>query len=200
MHLAPEHPRPHFDDRLCSRVVGFAATCPGHSGKETGGAFTRPPPDGKLAPVVGKDAGDIWQTLTYCGGHLGTPGRVPCQQEVTPTSGRASSMSRGRQGTLSLSGPCSVLPSSRQPTGAVAARWSVLGVAATSTSASGHRRYKPGHKRSLVRPWRMSSEGFEKILDHHPVSEGGEAVHCQHCVQWGWCAADFDKGCCGSVE
>ena len=40
---------------------------------------------------------------------------------------------------------------------------------------------------------------FEKVLDHHLASEKGE-VHCQHCEQWGWCAADLDQGCCGSVE
>ena len=32
------------------------------------------------------------------------------------------------------------------------------------------------------------------------ASEEGEAVHCQHCVQLGWCAVDLDQECCESVE
>ena len=48
-------------------------------------------------------------------------------------------MSPGRQGTLSPSGPSSVLLSSRQPTGAVASRWLVPVVAATPAPAGGHR-------------------------------------------------------------
>ena len=36
VHLAPGHLKPQFDDRLCSRVIRFAAKCPGHSDKERG--------------------------------------------------------------------------------------------------------------------------------------------------------------------
>uniref|UniRef100_A0A8C4S7B1 Low density lipoprotein receptor-related protein 8, apolipoprotein e receptor n=1 Tax=Erpetoichthys calabaricus TaxID=27687 RepID=A0A8C4S7B1_ERPCA len=42
-------------------------------------------------------------------------------------------------------------------------------------------------------------DGFEEILVHHPASQEGEAVQCQHCIWWGWCAADLDSGRCGSV-
>ncbi|KAK0146539.1 hypothetical protein N1851_014145 [Merluccius polli] len=70
--------------------------------------------------MVGEDAGQTWQTQTYCEGLLGT----------SPTSGRALTMYWGRQGTLSPSGPCSAPPLLRRPTGAVAARWSVPAVAA----------------------------------------------------------------------
>ncbi|KAK0147743.1 hypothetical protein N1851_012563 [Merluccius polli] len=72
--------------------------------------------------MVGEDAGQTWQTQTYCEGLLGT----------SPTSGRALTMYWGRQGTLSPSGPCSAPPLLRRPTGAVAARWPVPAVAANA--------------------------------------------------------------------
>ena len=125
MHLAPGHPRLQLDDQLCSRVIRFATACPGHSGKKRGGAFNQPPPGGELASVVGEDVGETWQTQTYSEGLLGTSG-VPHQKELI--SRTALSTSPGRQGTLSLSGPCSVVPSSRRPTDAVAARWTPPGL------------------------------------------------------------------------
>ncbi|KAI3356008.1 hypothetical protein L3Q82_017276 [Scortum barcoo] len=56
-----------------------------------------------------------WQTQTYCEGLLGTSGRVPLSgRSSTPTSGRDSHRFRGRLGTLSPSGPCSLPPLSTQ--------------------------------------------------------------------------------------
>ena len=71
MHLVPPGPlRPLFADHLCSRVVEFAAACPGHSGEERHGAVNQPPAGGELAPVVGKDAGRPSQYIWVCWEHL----------------------------------------------------------------------------------------------------------------------------------
>ena len=80
VHLAPGHPRPQFDDRLCSCVVRFAAACPGHSGEERGGGFNRPPPGGELAQAAGVEYGETGQT--YHEGLLGALGGVPHQKEL----------------------------------------------------------------------------------------------------------------------
>lgn len=44
---APGHPRPHFDHRICGRIVRFAAAWVGHPGEERGGAINWSPPGGK---------------------------------------------------------------------------------------------------------------------------------------------------------
>ena len=126
-----------------------------------------------------------------------------------------------RLDSRNASGPCSVPPLLRWPTGAMAARWSVPVLAATPTPTGepalidavklkeSYRaflvcgpheaadRYRQAKRcvamavdeaktrasGEFVRPW--SGHGlpdrFEKVLDHHPASEEGEAVHCQHC-------------------
>ncbi|KAI3376614.1 hypothetical protein L3Q82_017048, partial [Scortum barcoo] len=63
-----------------------------------------------------EEVGQTWQTQTYCEGLLGTSGLSPLSgRSSTPTSGRASHRFRGRLGTLSPSGPCSLPPlSTRQ--------------------------------------------------------------------------------------
>uniref|UniRef100_A0A672GK21 Disintegrin and metalloproteinase domain-containing protein 33-like n=1 Tax=Salarias fasciatus TaxID=181472 RepID=A0A672GK21_SALFA len=67
-------------------------------------------------------------------------GPVQYDRISTPTSGRASLMSRGRLGTLSPSGPCSPPPLSKQPVGAVVVRSPVPVVAATPEPGGGDRR------------------------------------------------------------
>ncbi|KAI3364202.1 hypothetical protein L3Q82_010810 [Scortum barcoo] len=71
-----------------------------------------------------KEVGQTWQTQTYCEGLLGTSGRALCQGGLQlPPSGRASHRFRGRLGTLSPSGPCSLPPlSTRQQFEVVDAR------------------------------------------------------------------------------
>lgn len=41
---------------------------------------------------------------------------------------------------------------------------------------------------------------FEEILVYHAVAQEGEALHHQHCVQWGWGTADLDSESCRLVE
>ena len=60
---------------------------------------------------------------------------------------------------------------------------------------------------AMTRAWEKFGEAMKNVLqmalkrfNHHPASEEGEEVHCQHCVQWGWCAAYLDQRCCGSVK
>ncbi|KAK3539429.1 hypothetical protein QTP70_007670 [Hemibagrus guttatus] len=48
------------------------AACLGHSGEERGRAVNRSPPGGELDPLTEEDAGQTWQTQTYCEGLLGT--------------------------------------------------------------------------------------------------------------------------------
>ncbi|KAI3374547.1 hypothetical protein L3Q82_021113 [Scortum barcoo] len=62
-----------------------------------------------------EEVGQTWQTQTYCEGLLGTVWPSPLSgRSSTPTSGRASHRFRGRLGTLSPSGPCSLPPLSTQ--------------------------------------------------------------------------------------
>ncbi|KAK0150975.1 LINE-1 reverse transcriptase [Merluccius polli] len=176
--------------------------------------------------MVGEDAGQTWQTQTYCEGLLGT----------SPTSGRALTMYWGRQGTLSPSGPCSAPPLLRRPTGAVAARWSVPAVAAIpeptavrdavklkesyrtflacgTPEAAG--RYRQAKRSAAVavteaktRTWEEFGEAMKN--DFRTASKRfwttirrlrrGVAVYRQHCVWWRRCAADLDSGRCGLVE
>ena len=42
--------------------------------------------------------------------------------------------------------------------------------------------------------WEVFGEALENDFRE------GEAVRCQHCVQWGWRAADHYQGCGGSVK
>ncbi|KAI3356141.1 hypothetical protein L3Q82_017397 [Scortum barcoo] len=72
----------------------------------------RSPPGGELDPLAEEEVGQTWQTQTYCEGLLGTSLAEPSVsgRSSTPTSGRASHRFRGRLGTLSPSGPCSLPP------------------------------------------------------------------------------------------
>ena len=52
----------------------------GHSGEERGWAVNWSPPGGESDPLAGEEAGQTWQTQTYCEGLLGTSGRTLCQR------------------------------------------------------------------------------------------------------------------------
>uniref|UniRef100_A0A3B5Q911 Uncharacterized protein n=1 Tax=Xiphophorus maculatus TaxID=8083 RepID=A0A3B5Q911_XIPMA len=58
VHLAPGHPRPQFNDRLCHCFIGSAAVCLGHSGEERCG----------LAPVVNISVTDFLLCLLRLSG------------------------------------------------------------------------------------------------------------------------------------
>ncbi|KAI3357120.1 hypothetical protein L3Q82_015585, partial [Scortum barcoo] len=132
----------------------------------------------ELDPLAEEEVGQTWQTQTYCEGLLGTSGRALCQGGLQlPPSGRASHRFRGRLGTLSPSGPCSLPPLSTRQFEVVDARSRSLVpvVAATPPNPvvdTGIDRYRqaklasrspdcPGGKnfgsgRSSVRPWRRT--------------------------------------------
>ena len=61
-------------------------------------------------------------------------------------------------------------------------------------------RQRLGPESSLVSPWRMTSWRLWKGSGPQSSVWGREAVHFQQCVQWTWCTADLDQGCCGLVE
>ncbi|KAI3377204.1 hypothetical protein L3Q82_009108 [Scortum barcoo] len=85
--------------------------CASHS------CVNRSPPGGELDPLAEEEVGQTWQTQTYCEGLLGTSGREPSVREVFNSHLRKSFSQRfrGRLGTLSPSGPCSLPPlSTRQ--------------------------------------------------------------------------------------
>ena len=82
MHLAPGHLRQQFNDRLYSRVIRFAAACPGHSGEERGGAVNKPSPGGEWLRWWGEDVCKIQQAQMYREGLLGTPGKSPRSKEI----------------------------------------------------------------------------------------------------------------------
>ncbi|KAI3359498.1 hypothetical protein L3Q82_013894 [Scortum barcoo] len=124
---------------------------------------------------------------------------------------RTSHRFRGRLGTLSPSGPCSLPPLSTRQFEVVDARSLVPVVAWQSPEpGGGHRkglaskpqpgrswRQKLGSGRSSVRPWGGLSVGLEEILANRPAQlspHKGEAVLCQHCLQCGWGAVDLDWG------
>ncbi|KAI3353442.1 hypothetical protein L3Q82_019972 [Scortum barcoo] len=74
----------------------------------------------------------MWQTQTYCEGLLGTSGRALCQGGLQlPPPEELSHRFRGRLGTLSPSGPCSLPPLSTRQFEVVDARSLVPVVAAT---------------------------------------------------------------------
>ncbi|KAI3360112.1 hypothetical protein L3Q82_014429, partial [Scortum barcoo] len=71
----------------------------------------RSPPGGELDPLAEEEVGQTWQTQTYCEGLLGTSGRALCQGGLQlPPPEELHHRFRGRLGTLSPSGPCSLPP------------------------------------------------------------------------------------------
>ncbi|KAI3362795.1 hypothetical protein L3Q82_001659 [Scortum barcoo] len=88
---------------------------------------TDQPPGGELDPLAEEEVGQTWQTQTYCDGQLPPPG------ELLPDS-------KGRLGTLSRSGPCSLPPLSTQQFEAVDARPLLPVVAAIPEPGGGHRK------------------------------------------------------------
>ncbi|KAI3376022.1 hypothetical protein L3Q82_016553 [Scortum barcoo] len=103
----------------------------GHPRPERGAELsTGSPPGGELDPLAGR--GGSWTDLAdpnvLCEGLLGNVWPSPLSgRSSTPTSGRASHRFRGRLGTLSPSGPCSLPPLSTRQFEVVDARRSPIG-------------------------------------------------------------------------
>ncbi|KAI3370884.1 hypothetical protein L3Q82_007394 [Scortum barcoo] len=138
--------------------------------------------------------------------------------KLPPTSGRASHRFRGRLGTLSPNGPCSLPPP-----------LSTLGSSKLWTQGLWCLCLYGGNSPNPVQWWTpevrdavrleegvLSDHGgvrfgeameedhrsaLEEILANRPAPQKGEAVLCQHCLQCRWGAVvDLDWGHCRTVE
>ncbi|KAI3377711.1 hypothetical protein L3Q82_008869 [Scortum barcoo] len=150
-----------------------------------------------------EEVGQTWQTQTYCEGLLGNVWPSPLSgRSSTPTSGRASHRFRGRLGTLSPSGPCSLPPLSTGGSKLWTCKVSGVPVVwqlpnpVVDTGSTG--RPKQAAARTVLeaktRVWEeFGEEAMEE--DYRSASkrfwqtkpslapQKGEAVLCQHCLQ-----------------
>lgn len=121
---------------LCCHLIWPPAICFGHL-CEMGWAVNRLPLGGDLGSLARKKAGQAWKNQTYCEGLFGNVWLRP-RRSSTPTSGRASSWSQDRLGTVSKSWPCSLPPLVMYRLGAGDARCHVPGMAANQEPRGGH--------------------------------------------------------------
>ncbi|KAI3355482.1 hypothetical protein L3Q82_018318 [Scortum barcoo] len=169
----------------------------------------RSPPGGELDPLAEEEVGQTWQTQTYCEGLLGTSGRALCQGglQLPPPEELLTERFRGRLGTLSPSGPCSLPPlSTRQQFEVVDARSLVPVVAATPEPGGGHRKPskpQPGRSwRQKLRVWEEFGEAMEE--DYRSASKRfwqtvrrlrrGKQYSANTVYSAGWGAVDLELG------
>ncbi|KAI3359764.1 hypothetical protein L3Q82_014135, partial [Scortum barcoo] len=188
VHVAPGHPRPEAGGRRSTllTLLSFHLI----SGlyvldtrvKRGAELVNRSPPGGEFDPTLDRPGRPKRVIVRVCWERLA---EALCQGGLQlPPTGRASHRFRGRLGTLSPNGPCSLPPLSTWQFEVVDARSLVPVVVATPEPGQASR--SPGSLEAKTRVWEEFGEGhggglsvgLEEILANCLVPQKGEAVLC----------------------